>query len=103
MSFFFEHWEPITGVSIAFIGLLYSIRGFELRRIKAKAGKDKFYRNLEIEIANLKKDKEALSNRIDKLSTLCENLINSNKEASVKAEAAYEKADTMLTMLKKKE
>ena len=103
MSFFFEHWEPIIGVLIAVIGLIYSIRNFELRKIKAKSGKDDFYKNLEIELANLKKDRESDSNRIDKLSTLCESQIESNKRASNKAEAAYEKADTMLTMLKKKD
>tara|TARA_R110002051_G_scaffold114470_1_gene187374 strand:+ start:1089 stop:1382 length:294 start_codon:yes stop_codon:yes gene_type:complete len=87
------NWREITGWSIAMLGIFltatWRYKLWDERRIAKNTLAAKSKEKHAVEINALKKDLEALHNRIDKLSLLCQSQIDTNKKAI--ALSAYNK------------
>ena len=101
-----EYWVEITGLIVAILGLfsaaIYRYKQLDEHRRKKVAATAKRREASALEIKDLQKNNQALEDRVDRLSKLCERFIVIQGDAMVEATGAREQSETILRLVKKR-
>ncbi len=100
-----EYWVEFTGLIVAILGLfsaaIYRYKQLDEQRRKKASAEAKRREDLALKIKDLQKNDQALEERVDRLSKLCERFIVIQGDAMVEATGAREQSQTILDKLKK--
>ena len=103
---FVEFWLEIVMVVIAFLGLfsavIYRYKQLDESKRRRVSATAKRREAQALEIKDLQKNNQALEDRVNRLSRLCERFITIQGDAMIEATAAREQSATIMIILRKK-